>query len=65
LSRERNAVADKLLECQDCGDEFILSEKEQEYCREKGIDEPVCCRDCILAREARLQDQRNERYGRR
>ena len=49
---------DKTLVCKDCGQEFIFSEGEQAFYKEKGFDnEPVRCQDCRRARK----QQRNNR----
>lgn len=50
-------MADKKLKCKDCGAEFLFTESEQAFYKEKGFDnEPQRCADC---RKARKQ-QRNE-----
>ncbi|MBI6872678.1 zinc-ribbon domain-containing protein [Clostridium aciditolerans] len=52
-------MADKTLNCKDCGKDFIFTEGEQEFYKEKGFEnEPVRCPDC---RRARKQQQRNNR----
>jgi hypothetical protein len=58
-------MKDKLLVCEDCGDEFILTKKEQDYYKRNGLEEPRRCVDCIRASEQREEDNMNERYGRR
>ncbi|WP_054693986.1 zinc-ribbon domain containing protein [Syntrophomonas palmitatica] len=38
---------DKVLVCQDCGQEFVFTTGEQEFYHEKGFEnEPKRCRDC-------------------
>ena len=50
-------MADKTLSCKDCGKEFVFTEGEQEFYKEKGFEnEPQRCPDC---RRARKQDRRN------
>ena len=50
-------MADKTLICKDCGNEFVLTEGEQEFFREKGFDnDPVRCPAC---RKARKQQRGN------
>lgn len=40
-------MADKTLICKDCGAEFIFTEGEQAFYKEKGFDnEPQRCREC-------------------
>lgn len=52
-------MADKTLVCKDCGAEFVFTEGEQEFYKEKGFtNEPTRCPDCRKARKA----QRN-RFG--
>ena len=49
---------DKTIICNECGKEFIFSEGEQAFYKEKGFDnEPVRCPDCRRARK----QQRNNR----
>jgi len=54
-------MSDKKLKCKDCGSEFIFTEGEQNFYKEKGFDnEPVRCPDC---RKARKTQRNNERYN--
>lgn len=56
-------MADKTLVCKDCGNEFIFSEGEQAFYKEKGFDnEPQRCVDC---RRKRKQQKNNDRGFRR
>jgi len=42
---------DKVLQCRDCGNQFIFTAGEQEFYAEKGFqNEPTRCRDCRAAR---------------
>lgn len=55
-------MADKVIKCKDCGTEFVFTEREQDFYKEKGFDnEPVRCADC---RKKRKQ-QRNNNSGNR
>ncbi|WP_055070551.1 zinc-ribbon domain-containing protein [Clostridium massiliamazoniense] len=46
---------DKNLTCRDCGSEFVFTEGEQQFYKEKGFDnEPTRCPAC---RKARKQQQ--------
>lgn len=46
-------MADKSLNCKDCGKEFVFTEGEQEFYREKGLqNEPQRCPDCRKAKKA-------------
>lgn len=55
-------MADKSLNCKDCGAEFVFTEGEQAFYAEKGFtNEPVRCPDC---RRARKQQRNSDRcYG--
>ncbi|MEG1528949.1 MAG: zinc-ribbon domain-containing protein [Clostridia bacterium] len=55
-------MADKTIVCKDCGKEFLFTESEQAFYREKGFDnEPVRCPACRKARKA----QRNDGYSKK
>ncbi|MBR0599819.1 zinc-ribbon domain-containing protein [Sinanaerobacter chloroacetimidivorans] len=52
-------MADKTITCKDCGAEFVFTESEQAFYKEKGFDnEPQRCLEC---RRAKKQQQRNNR----
>jgi hypothetical protein len=55
LNLERRRIldmADKTLVCKDCGKEFIFTEGEQAFYKEKGFEnEPQRCVDCRKARK--------------
>lgn len=43
---------DKTLKCKDCGQSFVFTAGEQEFCAEKGFQsEPVRCPGCRQARK--------------
>lgn len=45
-------MADKTITCKDCGKEFIFTEGEQEFYKEKGFEnDPVRCPECRRARK--------------
>lgn len=45
-------MADKTLVCKECGKEFIFSEGEQQFYKEKGFEnDPVRCAECRKARK--------------
>ena len=55
-------MADKTLTCRDCGSEFVFTEGEQEFYKEKGFEnDPVRCADCRKARKAQSNNNRNFR----
>lgn len=54
-------MADKVLTCKDCNSEFVFTEGEQEFYKEKGFqNEPQRCPDC---RKARKQQRRNTSFN--
>jgi len=51
--KEEIQMADKTLVCKDCGKEFVFTEGEQAFYKEKGFEnEPQRCPDCRKARKA-------------
>ena len=45
-------MADKTIVCKDCSKEFVFTESEQAFYKEKGFDnEPQRCADCRRARK--------------
>ncbi len=53
-------MPDKTLVCKDCGKEFIFTEGEQTFYKEKGFEnEPQRCNDC---RRAKKQQNQNRGY---
>ena len=55
-------MADKTLRCKDCNMEFIFSEGEQAFYKEKGFEnEPQRCPECRKARKA--QRRSNGGFG--
>ena len=56
-------MADKNLTCKDCGAEFVFTEGEQAFYKEKGFEnEPQRCPDCRKAKKA--QNNRNKDFRR-
>lgn len=47
----------KVLVCQDCGEEFIFTENDQRFYAEKGFKEPKRCKACRPARRDRFTEQ--------
>ena len=43
---------DKVIVCQDCGQEFTFTEGEQKFYAERNFAEPVRCKACRDARKA-------------
>ena len=55
-------MPDKTLVCQDCGKEFVFTEGEQQFYKEKGFEnEPKRCPDCRKARKQQRQGRRDDR----
>ncbi|AFS79609.1 hypothetical protein Curi_c26140 [Gottschalkia acidurici 9a] len=47
-------MADKTIKCKDCSNEFIFTEGEQEFYKEKGFtNEPQRCPECRKAKKER------------
>lgn len=56
-------MADKVLVCKDCGKEFVFTEGEQAFYKEKGFtNEPTRCADCRKANKAKRMDSRKRNY---
>lgn len=56
-------MSDKTITCKDCSSDFIFSESEQDFYREKGLEnDPQRCPDC---RRAKKQQRNNSGGGRR
>ena len=52
-------MEDKTLKCKDCGADFVFTEGEQAFYKEKGFEnEPQRCPDC---RKAKKQQNNNNR----
>ena len=52
-------MADKTLVCKDCGAEFVFTEGEQEFYKEKGFtNEPTRCLECRKANKAKRNNFR-------
>lgn len=49
---------DQKIKCQDCGEDFIFTERDQAFYQEKGFEPPKRCRNCRNARK----DARNSKY---
>lgn len=55
-------MADRTIVCKDCGEEFVFTEGEQEFYKEKGFEnDPVRCPDC---RRKRKQEKNSFRDAR-
>jgi hypothetical protein len=53
-------MADKTLKCKDCGSDFIFTEGEQTFYKEKGFEnEPQRCKACRDAKKHQRGGNRN------
>lgn len=43
---------DKILACADCGQQFVFTASEQDFCSQRGFSEPKRCAPCRNARKA-------------
>jgi hypothetical protein len=58
-------MADKTLVCKDCQKEFVFTEGEQAFYKEKGFEnEPQRCPDCRRARKAERRQNDNRGFRR-
>jgi DNA-directed RNA polymerase subunit RPC12/RpoP len=58
-------MADKNLVCKDCGKEFVFTEGEQAFYKEKGFEnEPQRCPDCRRAKKAERRQNDNRGFRR-
>ena len=56
-------MPDKIIICKDCNKEFVFTEGEQEFYKEKGFEnDPLRCPEC---RKARKQQRRNNNFDTR
>lgn len=59
-------MADKTLTCKDCGSEFVFTEGEQAFYKEKGFEnEPQRCPNCRAAKKAQQRNNSNRNNSRR
>lgn len=54
---------DKIIECQDCGKEFIFSAAGQSFFEKKGFTDPKRCKDC--RERNKLKKERRQEGGER
>lgn len=56
-------MANQVLKCQDCGEDFNFTDRDQEFYQEKGFPPPKRCHFCRKARKERhLSKTNNEKY---
>ncbi|AGC68065.1 hypothetical protein Cst_c10670 [Thermoclostridium stercorarium subsp. stercorarium DSM 8532] len=57
-------MADKTIICKDCGAEFVFTEGEQAFYKEKGFEnEPQRCPACRKARKAQRNNRNNHSHN--
>lgn len=55
-------MADKTIVCKDCGKEFVFTEGEQAFYKEKGFEnDPVRCPECRKARKNQKNNFRDRK----
>jgi DNA-directed RNA polymerase subunit RPC12/RpoP len=55
-------MADKTIVCKDCGNDFLFTEGEQAFYKEKGFEnDPVRCPACRKARKSERNNSRERR----
>jgi DNA-directed RNA polymerase subunit RPC12/RpoP len=55
-------MEDRNITCKDCGKEFVFTEGEQAFYKEKGFEnDPVRCPACRRSRKAERNEGRNNR----
>jgi DNA-directed RNA polymerase subunit RPC12/RpoP len=51
-------MADRTIVCKDCGKEFVFTEGEQEFYKEKGFEnDPVRCPECRKSRKSQSNNR--------
>lgn len=56
-------MEDKTLQCKDCGADFVFTEGEQAFYKEKGFEnEPQRCPECRRSRKQQRNQSRGPRY---
>ena len=59
-------MAEKIIICRDCNTEFVFTEGEQNFYKEKGFDnDPVRCPECRKARKQQRNNYSSDRNSNR
>ena len=53
-------MSNQVIKCQDCGEDFNFTERDQEFYKEKGFLPPKRCRFCRNARKERYLNKEKE-----
>lgn len=57
-------MADKTITCKDCNTDFVFTENEQAFFKEKGFEnEPQRCPECRAAKKQQSRGNRRGSYG--
>lgn len=57
-------MPEKTASCVTCGSDFTITEAEQTFLKEKGLDDPQDCPDCRKAKKATRRERgRQQSYG--
>lgn len=54
-------MEEKKIICKDCNNEFIFSVGEQNFYKDKGLSDPIRCKDCRKKRKADKPIQKEEK----
>ena len=52
-------MSDVKIKCQDCGEEFIFSERDQKFYEEKGFQPPKRCKNCRNIKKDKFLSKNN------
>ena len=55
--------ADKNLTCTDCGEQFVFTERDQEFYAQRGFTEPRRCASCRAIKKAQRDSGSSDSYG--
>jgi hypothetical protein len=57
-------MSDQTIQCSDCGDDFLFSERDQAFFTQQGYTPPKRCKACRAVRKANQpQGQKGSRNG--
>lgn len=60
IKEGKKIIMDKKIKCLDCGEEFLFTERDQEFYAEKGFTEPKRCKSCRkLRKDGAIGGKRN------
>jgi uncharacterized Zn finger protein len=56
-------MADQVIPCKDCGADFVFTESDQEFFKEKAYSPPKRCKACRQAKKAQQAGEAQQRGG--